>query len=110
MLTELTISGAEAVVMHAVHWLKLIVEAVGALVIGAGLLAAVAAWIRAIRARSKDVFSETRLTFARYLALALELQLGADILSTAVSPNMGSDRQTGRNRRHTYSAELLSIA
>ena len=87
MLTEFTISGAEAVVMHAVHWLKLVVEAVGALVIGLGLLAAIAAWIRAIRVRSKDVFSETRLTLARYLALALELQLGADILSTAVSPS-----------------------
>ena len=87
MLTELTISGAEAVVMHAVHWLKLIVEAVGALVIGAGLFATLAAWMRAIRVRSKDVFSETRLTLARYLALALELQLGADILSTAVSPS-----------------------
>ena len=87
MLTELNILGAEAVVMHGVHWLKLVVEAVGALVIGMGLLATIAAWIRAIRVRSKDVFSETRLTLARYLALALELQLGADILSTAVSPS-----------------------
>jgi uncharacterized membrane protein len=43
--------------------------------------------MRAIRVRCKDVFSETRLTLARYLALALELQLGADILSTAVSPS-----------------------
>jgi uncharacterized membrane protein len=86
MLTELTISGAEAVVMHSVHWLKLVVEAVGAVVIGLGLLAAIAAWVRAVRAHNKDVFSETRLTLARYLALALELQLGADILSTAVSP------------------------
>ena len=87
MLTELTIAGAEAAVMHAVHWLKLVVEAVGAMVIGLGLLAAIATWVRAIRARSKDVFSETRLTLARYLALALELQLGADILSTTVSPS-----------------------
>ena len=86
MLNELTILGAEALVMHAVHWLKLVVEAVGAVVIGIGLLATLAAWVRGIQARSKDVFSETRLTLARYLALALELQLGADILSTAVSP------------------------
>ena len=78
--------GAEAVVVDAVHWLKLVIEAVGAVVIGLGLFAAIASWVRAIRARNKDVFSETRLTLARYLALALELQLGADILSTAVSP------------------------
>ena len=87
MLNELTILGAEALVMHAVHWLKLVVEAVGAVVIGIGLLATLAAWVRGIHARSKDVFSETRLTLARYLALALELQLGADILSTTVSPS-----------------------
>jgi uncharacterized membrane protein len=40
-----------------------------------------------MRAHSRNVFNETRLTLARYLALALELQLGADILSTAVSPS-----------------------
>jgi len=39
MLTELTILGAEEAVMHAVNWLKLVVEAVGAVVIGIGLLA-----------------------------------------------------------------------
>jgi uncharacterized membrane protein len=87
MLTEITISAAEEVVMHAVNWLKLMVEAVGAVVIGIGLVAALASWVRGIQVRSKDVFSETRLTLARYLALALELQLGADILSTAVSPS-----------------------
>jgi uncharacterized membrane protein len=86
MLTIPAITGAEEVVMHAVLWLKLMIEVIGALVIGLGLLTAIATWIRAIRAHSKDVFSETRLTLARYLALALELQLGADILSTAVSP------------------------
>jgi uncharacterized membrane protein len=87
MLIESNIQGAEEVVMYAVNWLKLIVEVTGALVIGMGLLAALSTWARSIRAHSKDVFSETRLTLARYLALALELQLGADILSTAVSPS-----------------------
>jgi uncharacterized membrane protein len=86
MITEPTIQLAEEAVMHAVHWLKLIVEVTGALVIGMGLFAALATWVRSIQAHSKDLFIETRLTLARYLALALELQLGADILSTAVSP------------------------
>jgi uncharacterized membrane protein len=87
MVTELTFTGAEEAVMQAVNWLKLIVEVIGALVIGMGLIAALATWARSIRACSRNVFSETRLTLARYLALALELQLGADILSTAVSPS-----------------------
>ena len=87
MLAGQSIVGAEELVMHAVHWLKLMVEVTGALVIGMGLLATLTTWIRSIRISSKDVFTETRLTLARYLALALELQLGADILSTAVSPS-----------------------
>jgi uncharacterized membrane protein len=87
MLAEYTISGAEEVVMHAVLWLKLMVEITGALVIGMGLFAALSSGVRSMRLHSKDIFSETRLILARYLALALELQLGADILSTAVSPS-----------------------
>jgi len=31
-------------------------------------------------------FADVRLTLARFLAIALEFQLGADILSTAVAP------------------------
>ncbi|MDQ1524971.1 MAG: hypothetical protein QOE47_2895, partial [Pyrinomonadaceae bacterium] len=34
-----------------------------------------------------DNYNRTRLTLARYLALALEFQLGADILSTAIAPS-----------------------
>jgi len=86
MLTDLTLLGAEEAVIHAINWLKLMIEAVGAVVIGMGMVAALVSWSRGMRVRSGDMFSETRLTLARYLALALELQLGADILSTAVSP------------------------
>ena len=87
MLIVPDITQAEELVTHVVHWLKLMVEVIGALVIVVGLFAAIATWVRCLRARSKDMFTETRLTLARYLALALELQLGADILSTAVSPS-----------------------
>jgi len=59
----------------------------GAAVIGFGLLAVLASWLQSLRAEKEDLFGEARLKFARYLALALELQLGADILSTAVAPS-----------------------
>ena len=55
-------------------------------------LSASAFWWRCGRfcARSPDAnranFNAIRLGFARYLALALEFQLGADILSTAITP------------------------
>ena len=42
--------------------------------------------MRTLAARGSADFSAVRLSFARYLALALEFQLAADILSTAVAP------------------------
>jgi uncharacterized membrane protein len=77
--------GAEEIVGNLVLWIKLAVEAIGALVIGAGML--LAAW-RFIAGFPPAVltFAEVRLTLARFLAVALEFQLGADILSTAVAP------------------------
>jgi len=80
-------SGAEEVVVNAVLWLKLGVEAMGALVIGLGMIAAAVAFARAYTSPRIHDFDQVRLTLARYLALGLEFQLGADILSTAVAPS-----------------------
>jgi uncharacterized membrane protein len=79
--------GAEEAVVNSVLWLKLAVEAVGAFVIGLGTLAAVATFARAYTSAQVHDFDQVRLTLARYLALGLEFQLGADILSTAVAPS-----------------------
>src|ERR1700756_2513039 len=77
--------GAEEIIGNAVLWLKLAVEAIGALVIGVGM--SLAAW-RFVAGFPPAVvtFADVRLTLARFLAIALEFQLGADILSTAVAP------------------------
>lgn len=76
----------EPIIQSGVQWLRLAVETIGALIIAAGILVAVATFIRAGLARRSPNFSAMRLSFARFLALALEFQLGADILSTAVAP------------------------
>jgi uncharacterized membrane protein len=77
--------GAEEVIGNAVLWLKLAVEAIGALVIGVGM--SLAAWrFMAGFPPAVVTFADVRLTLARFLAIALEFQLGADILSTAVAP------------------------
>ena len=75
--------GAEEFVGNAVLWLKLAVEVIGAPVIGIGM--SLAGW-RFVAGFPPDVvtFADVRLTLARFLAL--EFQLGADILSTAVAP------------------------
>jgi uncharacterized membrane protein len=81
----------ERTVQQAVQWLRLAIEGIGALIIALGLVIALVAFLRAL-ARQRDPeyaaegYNGVRLTLARYLALALEFQLGADILSTAVAP------------------------
>lgn len=78
---------AEDWVRAGVQWLRLGVEALGALIVGLGVILAALLFLRALAARRTADFNAIRLTLARYLALALEFQLGADILSTAVAPS-----------------------
>ena len=79
--------GVETTVANAVHWLRLLVETTGALIIGLGVLSAAYQFVRALVPPQVESYNSIRLTLARYLALALEFQLGADILSTAVAPS-----------------------
>lgn len=76
----------EFLVQRGVEWLRLVVETFGALVIAVGIVVAAASLLRNVARRPRGDFTAIRLSFARYLALALELQLAADILSTAVAP------------------------
>ena len=69
-----------------VRWVKLGVEIFGAGLVKLGVCVAIVQLIRNLAARKPADFTSTRLTPARHLALALEFELGADILGTAVSP------------------------
>lgn len=77
----------ENFVMTLVQSLRLGVEITGAAAIAIGSVISLYRFIRALLSRQETDFNAIRLTLARYLALALEFQLGADILSTAVAPN-----------------------
>ncbi|WP_216689504.1 DUF1622 domain-containing protein [Hymenobacter siberiensis] len=78
---------AESTIIDAVLWLKLGVETVGAGIIALGIISAGWLLIKALSRGQTADFTAIRLALARYLALALEFQLGADILSTAISPS-----------------------
>ena len=78
---------AEDVVQQFVQWLRLGVEAIGAVVVALGVLLGAVLFLRALVTRQTADFNAIRLSLSRYLALALEFQLGADILSTAVAPS-----------------------
>lgn len=77
----------EELVRIGVEWLRLLVEALGATVIAVGVAVAIVGLVRHALFQRGQAFTPVRLKFARYLALALELQLAADILSTAVAPS-----------------------
>ena len=76
----------EEQVRRYVEWLRLLVETLGALIIATGVVIVIIALIRHLLVHRGSSFVPIRLAFARYLTLALELQLAADILSTSVAP------------------------
>jgi hypothetical protein len=68
----------ETSVRHGVLWLRLLVETIGAAVICLGIVVAAVQFVRTlVSGQHLDNYNRTRLTLARYLALALEFQLGA---------------------------------
>lgn len=77
----------EGIIIVAVRWVKLGVEIFGAGLVTLGVCVAIMQLVRNLAARKSADFTTTRLILARYLALALEFELGADILGTAVSPS-----------------------
>jgi uncharacterized membrane protein len=76
----------ENTIINLVQWLKLAIETTGAVIIGIGIIIAAFEFVRSLVPPQMESYNRIRLTLARYLALALEFQLGADILSTAVAP------------------------
>lgn len=88
-------TGIEELIVNGVLWIKLGVEAIGALVIGLGVAIAVVQLVRQWFSPQAKDYNQIRLTLARHLALALEFQLGADILSTAVAPSWDQIGQLG---------------
>ena len=89
MQTELlSFERAESVVASAVSWLRLGVEVVGAAVVAIGFAVGLTTFVRAALSRTHaQAYPGVRLILARYLAVALEFQLAADILSTAIAPS-----------------------
>lgn len=75
------------VVVSFVEYATLAIEAAGALTISVGFLCALYELFKGVFRHGDDLpFVKVRLIFARYLSLALEFQLAADILSTIIAP------------------------
>ena len=70
----------------SVDYLRLVVEAIGAAIVGLGAVSTAFRYALSLLGLRNYSNSQIRLYLGRYLALGLEFQIGADILSTAVSP------------------------
>ena len=73
--------GVEGIIVNVVQWLRLAVEAMGALVIAVGVIVAIYGFGRTLALQRPESYVDVRLTLARYLALAIGFELAADILS-----------------------------
>ena len=78
----------EEYLVTAVGYLRLVVEAIGAVVVGLGVLATTYRYVLTLVGIRAYTYNEIRLYLGRYLVLGLEFQLGADILATAVAPTL----------------------
>ena len=78
----------EEYLVTTVGYLRLVVEAIGAAVIGYGVLATTVRYVLTLIGVREDTSNEIRLYLGQYLVLGLEFQLGADILATAVAPTL----------------------
>jgi uncharacterized membrane protein len=76
--------GLEAAVSAAASWLKLGIEAISVAIILVGMLLAIARLVAHAVGRPAG---NVRMGLARVLSLALEFQLAADIVGTAISPD-----------------------
>lgn len=70
----------------AAEYLKLFVEATGVLIVAYGIVFSLICYGRHLFGSSDANYLPLRRSLARYLIVALEFQLAADILSTAIAP------------------------
>ncbi len=75
-----------AVIEQAGRWLRLALETTAAAFLAVGAAAALTRIVARVVRGDGTAFTADRLVLARFLAWALEFQLAADILDTAMEP------------------------
>ena len=85
--------------IHIIHEsataLKLVLEGLSVIVIACGIVAILYYSSRGLFSWNWSNYYKGRLTFARFLVIALEFQLAADIIATAVAPDFEQIGQLG---------------
>jgi len=99
----------ETTIILVVRWVKLGVEIFGAGLVTLGVCLAIVHLIRTFPAGKPAEFTETRLILARYVALALEFELGGGHSRHGGFAELGSNRQARRDRGDPHGIELLPL-
>jgi uncharacterized membrane protein len=73
-------------VISLAGWIELIANFISILLIAAGVVVASYKVLQTIRQPDMLHYNKARLAFSRYLVVALEFQLAADIVKTAAEP------------------------
>ena len=77
---------AEIILENTVHVVALILEFTAVLCIVAGFIESIILLLQRRKKRFSPLYNRLRFKFGGWLVLALEFQLAADILKTAVAP------------------------
>ena len=100
--------GVEEIIVNVVLWLKLLIEAIGALVIGVGMILAGLRFTRGSFPPMARDFIDVCLILARFLAIALEFNLRRRHPFHSGSPELGCDRQARCNCGNPDRPQLCS--
>lgn len=79
--------GLDEYLLTLVGWIELLANYISILLIAAGIVVASCKVLQTIRRPDLLHYNKARLAFSRYLVLALEFQLAADIVRTATKPS-----------------------
>jgi uncharacterized membrane protein len=77
----------EYYLVNIVGWIELAANLISVLIIAAGIIVASYKVLQTFRKPDLKHYNQARLAFSRYLVLALEFQLAADIVRTAAKPS-----------------------
>ena len=88
-------SQVEHIFSNVASGLRLFAEISSVVIVGIGLGVALYFFIRTLVSKQKMQFIKFRISLGRFLVVALEFQLAADIIGTAVAPSWQEIAQVG---------------
>jgi uncharacterized membrane protein len=94
-MTEASEFNSASLLAQFVDWLQLGAESLSAIIICVGIVVAAFSLVQMVIPSRRKSYHQIRLSLSRFLALALEFQLAADLLGTVVRPSWEQLGQLG---------------